>query len=120
MSNKRTISPYESTLALTFLLLVIYHFVDHKMIFIGTIVFVLLALLSPAIANFVHKTWTTLTKALGWLMSRALMSVVFFVFLTPLAFLFRLFSKKDSQNAGESIFVDRNHTYTPKNIESPW
>lgn len=122
MSNttKRTISPYESVLALTFLLLVVYHFMGYKMIFIATIAFVLLCLLSPTVSRWVHQAWTALTQAIGWVMTRVLMTIVFFVFLTPLAFLFRLFSKKNLDNTSQSFFIDRKHTFTPKDIESPW
>ncbi len=107
-------------LAVTLLLLIIYHFSAVKAVFVATIFFVLLALIFPALARVVDKAWSGLTKILGWFSNKVLMSIVFLLLLTPLAFLYRIFSKGDSKKEGESHFVDRHHTYSSKDIESPW
>ncbi len=120
MPKQRKNSPYESVLAVTFLLLLLYYFFFTTPWFlIFTICFVLLALLSSTLAGYISQLWELLTISIGWLMSRVLMSAVFVVILTPIAFLYRL-SKRKKDAETDSHFVDRNHLYTPKDIENPW
>lgn len=54
-----------------------------------------LAVLFPIIAQGISKGWMKLAEGMGWLSSRILLSIIFFVVLTPLAVLRKLISKKD-------------------------
>lgn len=120
MEKKESRSIYESTLAVTLLLLLLHYFFwNNEKGLIGIILFVLLALLSKFIASGIDQLWNYATTSLGWVMSRVLLSVVFLVFLTPIALIYRLTRKKVSGNAG-SNFIDRNYTYVAKDIETPW
>lgn len=67
--------------------------------------------------------WDKIAHILGWINTRVLLSLVFFLFLTPIALLRKLFSKKDPlklKNTQTSTFVDRNHTYVSKDLENIW
>ncbi|MEM1216822.1 MAG: hypothetical protein AAGJ82_14105 [Bacteroidota bacterium] len=120
MEKKAKTSPYESVLAVGFLLLMLYRFVWlHDHFLLGIIAFVLLALLSSRVADGVHWVWQKLTYAIGWVMNRVLMTVIFFVFLTPIALLYRLFRGKPEERE-DTVFVERNHWYTSKDVGSPW
>ena len=39
----------------------------------------------------IHKIWMTLGKILGWLNTRLILSLIFFIIITPIGFLMRIF-----------------------------
>jgi len=91
----------------------------------GAVVAALIGVFSPWLSGKVHAGWMLLAQGLGWLNGRVLLSVVFFLLLTPIAWLARasgaatgfLLRKK---KADESYYADREHTYEPKDLENTW
>ena len=83
----------------------------------------LLGLISSVTRNAVLWIWEKLALVLGWVNSRILLSLVFFIFLVPIGLLFRLF-KGDTLSIrrppSDSLFVQRDHTYTHEDLEHPW
>lgn len=80
-------------------------------------------LLSPTFGDLVLKGWFKFAEALGWFNSRVLLSLVFYLILTPIAFAFRLAGNDPLQlkkRAEKSVFTDRNHTFTKKDLQNPW
>ncbi len=53
----------------------------------------LLGLAVPILLKPIHKVWMTLAVLLGWLMTRVILSVLFFLVITPIGLLARLFRK---------------------------
>ena len=113
---------YESVLTVLLLLLLLYYFFwTTKAMIAGIIVLLVVTLLFSVIADFVALIWTKLTQGIGSIMNHVLMTVVFLAILTPIAFVYRLVRKKGGDKSGQdSVFVDRNHLYVPKDLESPW
>lgn len=77
----------------------------------------------PAAARGIEWAWLKLAMALGWVNSRVLLSIIYFVFLLPLAWLSRLFVKDPlvlRKRNTSSLFVTRNHLYTKKDLENIW
>lgn len=125
MSSTRTSnSSYEAVLAITLALVVVYYyfFPDQKALLVGTMLFALLCHLFSSLADGVAWLWEKLTLGLGWFMSRVLFASVFFLLLTPIALLYRLFGKNDfyKSTERESYFVDRDHQFGAEDIENPW
>ena len=80
-------------------------------------------ILSFFIESAIVWVWEKFALALGWINTRIILSLVFFIFLTPFAVLSRLFSKNSSlklKNKENTTFVERNHTYTKKDLENIW
>ena len=69
--------------------------------------------------------WFALSHALGTIASKVLMTVVFFVVVTPLA-VWRRRSGVDAmqlrvfKSGRESVMQQRNHTFTGEDIEQPF
>ena len=85
----------------------------------------ILGLMSSTLAKWIHTGWMKLALALGWINSKILLSIVFFVFLMPVAFLQRLVSGdklqlKRKKEAEEGYYIERNHTYEKKDLENVW
>lgn len=83
-----------------------------------------ITLVSSQAANLIYKYWMKLAQILGTINSKILLTIIFFLFLTPLSFLYRLLNKdtlqlkKDSSKT--SYFITRNHTYTKADLEKMW
>jgi hypothetical protein len=82
------------------------------------------ALLIPALSRWVAWVWFKLAEGLGWFNSRVILSLVFFIFLFPFAFLFRLFNKTGNWfkagKTAKSVYQERNHLYSAKDLEDSW
>jgi hypothetical protein len=69
--------------------------------------------------------WFSLSNILGAIVSRILLSVIFFVVVSPISLLRKLFGKdslllKKFKANSSSVMVARNHLYTSKEIEKPF
>ncbi|SMO46062.1 hypothetical protein SAMN06265219_102270 [Gracilimonas mengyeensis] len=76
----------------------------------------------PPIGNRLVWGWYKLAEGLGWLNARILLSVVYYLIVTPVAFLFRLFGNDPlllKDNKG-SLFNFREHAYKKEDLENPW
>ena len=77
----------------------------------------------PAAARGIEWAWMKLAFALGWINSRILLSLIYFVFLLPIAWISRLFTKDPlalRNRKTSSLFITRNHLYTKKDLENIW
>ena len=77
----------------------------------------------PAAARGIEWVWFKIALGLGWINSRILLSVIYFVFLLPIAWLSRLFTKDPlalRKNKRATLFVTRDHLYTGKDLEDIW
>jgi hypothetical protein len=79
----------------------------------------------PQIYRPVAVLWLGFSDLLGVVMSRVLLSIVFFAVVTPIA-IFRRLAGKDSLKlrafkAGkDSVMVERNHTFIGRDLERPY
>jgi hypothetical protein len=62
----------------------------------------LLAGFVPAALKYLHAPWMMLSLALGWIMSRLLLTVLFFLVITPIGLLQRAFGKRSIETALDS------------------
>lgn len=76
----------------------------------------------PPIGNRLVWGWYKLAEGLGWFNSRVLLSLVFYLIVTPVAVLFRLFGNDPLllRDTKGSMFNFRNHTYNKEDLENPW
>lgn len=77
----------------------------------------------PPLAKAIHWVWFKIAEALGFVMSKVILTVLFFGFLTVVAFLYRMFNKDLLQLKRKregSYWLDRNHRYTKKDLEQVW
>lgn len=82
-------------------------------------------LLSPFSRKYVLKVWNKIAHILGFINSRIILSIIYFLILTPIALLSRLFSKdklqlKKKRKEEHTYFHQRDHIYTPEDFENPW
>lgn len=82
----------------------------------------LLSLLSDYITSKIHWLWMKISHIMGFVMSKVILSIVFFVFLTPMAFLSKLGRKNLLQlkRSDKSYYEERNHKYQKEDLENVW
>ncbi len=120
---------YESLLVIVVGLLVLSYIfrnsvvINAKYFVLAATVIGTISLLSGIIATWIVFGWTKLGEGIGFFTSKILLTSVFMIFLTPFALLFRVFNKNPLQLKSEgkdSIYFERNHTYTPEDFEQVW
>jgi len=104
--------------------LVFYALLCHKILL--WLAFLLLAggLFSKPFAAAVAKAWLAFGEILGGIVNRAVLGLAFYLILTPIALLYRLFHKdalclvrKPQQR---SYFKTREHSFSAQDLRDPW
>ncbi len=119
---KEAVKIKESILAIVLVGLLLY-FMTHKVEILYVVFTIgILGLASSAFAKLVHKGFSLLTGLIGKINNTVLLSVIYWLVLTPVAFIMRLFGKTGvilKKPAG-SNFIERNHLFTNKDLDNPW
>lgn len=82
-----------------------------------------LSIFIPPAARAIEWVWLKFAFGLGWVNSRILLSIIYFVFLMPIAFLSRLFTKDPLMLKAKklpSLYNHRNHHYKKEDLENIW
>ena len=78
------------------------------------IVFLLFAVIKPAGLRPVHKAWMTIALAIGWVVTRVLLTILFYLVVTPIGFFAHLTGKKfldlSFRDPVESYWIARDKT----------
>src|SRR6218665_3853868 len=105
-------------------LLVLYFIFKLQGLLIAALVVGVLGVLSNFIAEKIAWVWLKFAEILGRINSTILLSLIFFIFLTPIALLMRIFKKDDALKLKKpttaSAYDERNHTYVKKDLENTW
>ncbi|MBF0328437.1 MAG: hypothetical protein HQL10_04715 [Nitrospirae bacterium] len=84
-----------------------------------------IGLFFKALSNKISNAWLKFAEVVGSFNSRIILSLVFFLILTPIALLYRFFKGdfmglKKRKEGLETCWVTRNHKFEAKDIENPW
>lgn len=103
-------------------LLVIFLLTEKSWIIPATVAVGAIFILPNPFATLIHKGWMALAKALGWIMSKLILSLLWFIILTPLAFIYRLTGHDELQMKKDknSQFSDCQKEYSAADFEKPW
>ena len=79
----------------------------------------------PRIYRPIAVVWLGFSDLLGAVVSRILLSIVFFGVVTPIGILRRLFGKDSLQlrafkASNDSVMLERNHAFVGRDIERPY
>lgn len=122
-SMKTKHEPYKTVLTISIGLVVVY-FMNHSVYSLYLLCFVAgFSLLSERIANCVHVLWMKLAKLLSYVVPNILLSVIFFLILTPIALLHKLFHKNNSFNYSIkdiTTFKEIMKKFDKPHFEKPW
>jgi hypothetical protein len=114
---------YKSTLTIVIGFVLLSNYFHSKPLLILAIVIGLLGIFSEKANDKIIWSWTKLTEVLGYIMPNVLLSIVFYFFLTPLAFINRLNRKKNPlqlKNTTNSVFITKRREFSPESLEKIW
>ena len=122
MDHIDTKKKYEAIVAISFGFTVLY-LIFMNVYFIYTSVTILgIGLLIPSLANIVAYAWYKIAEVLGAIMSKLILSIVFYLLLFPISLLSRIF-KSDSLKLRpnyKTMFIHRDHEYTSEDLKNIW
>lgn len=105
-------------------LLLLNLFLQRSMLVHAALALLLTGLFVKPAAGVIARTWLSIAGLLGAFNSRVVLSLLFYLFLTPLAVLYRLFCKNPLQLKNNpdavSMYRVRNHRYTRSDFEKMW
>jgi hypothetical protein len=120
--SKKT-TPLKTILVIVVGLMVVYIVTDYRWALISSLVVGVLGAMSDWIAEKIDFLWMKLSWILGLIVPNIILSVIFFLFLTPIALLSRIIKRKDPlslKNSANSLFKDSNKHFGPSSFERPW
>jgi len=116
-------NPVKTVLVITVGMLVVYMFTKWQWALYVSLIIGILGVFSSFMAGKIEWVWMKLTWVLSKIIPNVLLSVIFYLFLTPIALLSRVFGQKDQlnlKNNKTSLFNDNKKKFTPDSFEKTW
>ena len=115
----------DTGLALTLLFLIIGLITKDVLFFKLTIPIILLTMLLPSLLHPIAIFWFTFSNLLGFFISKIVLSIIFIILIVPFGLFRRLFGKdnlqlKQFKVSKNSVLINKNHTFTHKDILKPF
>ncbi|MCK4664756.1 MAG: hypothetical protein KAT68_17935 [Bacteroidales bacterium] len=115
----------DSGMAIVLILMLIGFFAKDDLFYRIAIPVLLMNMIFPMFYYPFSILWFGLSNLLGTIVSKILVSVVFFIIVIPVALLRRLFGKdslllKKFKKSSESVMKTRNQTYVVTDLEKPF
>ena len=115
----------DTGMAMVLILLIVYVFLNQETFVFGAMALHVLNMIVPQVYRPIAVIWFGISRVLGTIMSKILLSIVFFTVVTPIGVLRRLLGKDSLQlrafkASEESVMLQRNHTFTGRDIEKPY
>ena len=116
-------NPPITLLSIVFGLLVINLLIKNNVILFGAITISGIGIFSVKISKLIEKFWYKLSYILSQIIPNILLSLIYYVFLTPLSLLMKLFKGKSEYtlfNKKASIFIEKNKSFTKESFKRAW
>jgi len=121
--KKKHSDPIKTILVICLGMIAIYFITKWKWALSIAFIVGLVGAFSNYLAIKIDFLWMRLSWIMSFIVPNILLSVVFFFVLTPLAFLSKLFGKKNQlnlKNINTSLFKDSNKNFDKSSFEHPW
>lgn len=118
----------ETILVLVLALVVFYFIFKNKnpevarYLLIASLVIGGIGILFPWLAEKIHWAWMKLAHGLGYVMSRVILTLIFFIVVFPMS-IFQKLAKKNALKLkpnGNTYYKDRSFTYDKESLENVW
>ncbi len=121
MNKKKT--DFEHILSMLLGLLILYWVLGQPILLVFAFIIGLTPFLFPDIARKIAYLWDKTAEILGKINGSIILSILFFLILTPIAFLYRLGNRHSKfllDKKEKSAFIERNHEYKASDLENMW
>ncbi|MCJ8288275.1 MAG: hypothetical protein HRT58_03010 [Crocinitomicaceae bacterium] len=119
----KSINPSKTVLVITVGFLVLFFFSKQNAFLYVALGVGILGALSSYLAEKIDWIWTKIGWVLSFIVPNIIMTLVFYVVLTPTAFLSRIFGESDPmdlKNSRSSLFKKKDTTFSKESFEKPW
>ncbi|MEN8187936.1 MAG: hypothetical protein ABFR05_12475 [Bacteroidota bacterium] len=116
-------NPIKTVLVITVGLLIIYLFTKSQWLLFASVIIGSLGVLSNKLARMIDFVWMKLTWLLSKIIPNILLALVFYLFLTPIALISRIFGEKNQlglKDIEKSMFKNIDKDIDPSSLENPW
>ncbi len=123
MNYQKQIQTPRTLLTITVGFLIIYLATQQKWVLTVAVVIGLAGVLSDYLSEKIEWLWMKLTWILSLIVPNILLSLVFYIFLFPIALMAKLFSNKNMlqlRNNTDSTFIESNKSFEAKDFNNPW
>lgn len=123
MTKNLTMNNYKSTLTIVIGFLLLSNYFHSKTLLMISIAVGLIAIFSEKANDKIIWIWNKLTEVLGLIMPNVLLTIVFYLFLTPLAWLNRINRKRNPlqlRNETSSTFISKRKEFSKASLEKIW
>ena len=115
----------DSGMAIMLILMIIGFFTNNDLFYKLAIPVLLMNMIFPMFYYPFAILWFGLSNLLGTIVSKILLSIVFFIIVLPVALLRRMLGKdslllKKFKKSSESVMKTRNQTYVATDLEKPF
>lgn len=117
------VEKYKTILVIVIGMLVIHIITKYNWALYTALAVGLLGAVSEYMAGIINNVWLKIGMVLSYIVPNIILSIIFYVFLTPIAILSRIFGEKNQlnlKNTEKSIFKVRNTLYSIESFENPW
>ena len=122
-AQPKSINPSKTVLVITVGFLVLFFFSKQNAFLYVALGVGVLGALSSCLAEKIDWIWTKIGWVLSFIVPNIIMTLVFYVVLTPTAFLSRIFGESDPmdlKNSRSSLFKKKDTTFSKESFEKPW
>jgi len=116
----------ETILTLCVMLVVVYFVTKqlHTWLLSLSVLLGLIGMFFKYLSSKIAWAWMKLAEGMGFVSSKIILSIVFFLILCPVALLSRVFGKSDhlqlKKPEGSSYYYPREHKYGAADLENMW
>ena len=115
----------DTGMAMVLICLIISFFNNSRIALSISIVLLILNMTIPKIFMPLAKIWIGFSIIVGNIVSRILLSIIFYILVTPVGFIRKLLGADPMQlkkwkNGSDSVFGDRHHLFQAEDIEKPY
>jgi hypothetical protein len=121
--KKNNTTPIQTVLTITLGFLVIFMITKNEWLLYVSLVVGILGVFSNFMAEKIHVAWMKLAWILSLIVPNILLSLIFYLFLFPIATLSKIFGKKDPmglKNTQSSLFKTVNKEFDKASFEKVW
>jgi hypothetical protein len=121
MNSKKNTTQTILTITVGFLFL--YSVLRWNGLLVASLITGMIGLFSDYLSQKIEWAWLQLTILLSFIVPNILLSLIFYLILFPIAFLSRVFGKKDEMLLEKGIstyYFDRNKNFSEKDFIHPW
>jgi len=124
--GKKSLRQFGITMAIAFLIITLIIFIRHKYsvipAFIISAIFLILAFTLPALLKPIYILWMRMAFVLGWINTRLILFILFYLVFTPIGLVMRLFrvdllDKKIDKNKDSYWRKKEKIEFNPSNYE---